>query len=170
MEKENSRKKSKVFILLGLYLIGLGLFWLFSILFYQTQQVVAEKIYSFGTNFLKTADATAMKYHFQSDNQRVGYTVRYSNLESVLGGIKKNYIDSIPITGVVIGLVALFTAVSYVFSGVYVLKQSRKAGRFLKWGIYGFLLFNFLVIADLVVFIAPINNKVERLMSVFDPS
>ena len=166
-------KPEKSVFLLALYLILIGSLWLPNIFFLKTQRENANDIYQAGINTLTETNKTIKQYEFPNESQKAEFDAKYDQLKTFLynreklkvflNKFKEERVDTVPLTGIIIGLCALITGGLYIFSGIYLIRRSKAAQNFLKWAIGGYLIFLSMLIIDLILIFYPLDQILKQL-------
>ncbi len=167
METKNGNHKGLIFV--WIYLICIGIFWLGNLSHIGLERVVAINIYNQGMVTLADADAAIVAYKFDNEEAKAQYYVRRAEFKRYLMHLKEWEIDRIPFRGLLVGVVALFTAMTYVLVGVKIFRRSQSALKLLKWGIGGFFIHYVLLIAVTFSNLLHINKRITHISLVFEP-
>ncbi len=167
LQKLSQRSELKI-ILVGLFLIGLSLFWLPNIMFFNVQKETAVMLINTGNDFSNEINKIINDPKNINDNKKSQLIKGQEKLNFFLTELKRERVDSVPLIGYAIGLIAILMTTMYILSGLYFLKHSKRAYTFLKWGICGFIVYFLFVIFDLVTVIYSVNQNLQSIGSVLE--
>ena len=166
---ETKKGGSKGLIFVWIYLVCIGIMWLGNLSYIGLERVVAINIYNHGMDTLADADAAIVAHKFDNDEVKAQYYAQDAEFKRYLIHLKKWEIDRSPFKGLLIGVVALFTAMTYVLAGVKIFRRSQSALKLLKLGIGGFFLHYVLLIAVTLSNLLHINKRIAYISLIFEP-
>ena len=152
----------------GTYLIFISLFWLLNAGYFYAQRVSAPLVYSAGQDVLTEA-RNGLNYLQKNDpGNLTEHRIAYEHLQRLLEDYKAKHIDRIPLTDILVSVLAGLTALIYLSSGVALfLRRGGGAWLLVRAGMTGIVFHYAAIIADFIFGMGPINEAVNRLLDVF---